>query len=93
MRANEANSLLLRQENKCRLPAVWKRRPKRVRRFNVESIRAHRPYAYLVRWEGYDASHDTWESARRLRADGVGHMIERYHRLEALIWVCQQELV
>jgi hypothetical protein len=98
--ATKANADLLKLENKCRLPPVFKRRairkptakPVAQQWFDVESIRDHRHGQHLVRWAGFDASNDTWESTRTLMADGVGHMIQRYNAMEALITVAEREL-
>jgi hypothetical protein len=57
--------------------------------FSVESIVGHRRRGgrleYRVRWEGYGADKDTWEPARNLLADGVGHIIRKHYMMEALI--------
>ena len=66
---------------------------KRKEMFEIESIRGHKGKKYLVHWLNFDSSHNTWEPEKTLRADGVGHMIESYHALEALIIVSTELLL
>jgi hypothetical protein len=35
---------------------------------------------YLIKWKGYDASHNTWQSRKQLIEDGVKHIIDEYEK-------------
>jgi hypothetical protein len=35
---------------------------------------------YLVKWKGYDASYNTWQSRKQLIEDGVKHIIDEYEK-------------
>lgn len=54
--------------------------------FNVDSIIGHkkqnRKHVFLIRWEGYDSSHDTWESETNLRCP---QLLKNYKKANKLL--------
>jgi hypothetical protein len=51
--------------------------------YDVEKIldirKEGRQWKYLVKWEGYDTSENTWEPLKHLRKEGVQELIEQFH--------------
>lgn len=62
------------------LQTTWHYEPQETAEYEVEKILDQRGQRYLIKWKGYDDTHNTWEPKKHLA--GCKDLIQQYHRTD-----------